>query len=277
MTCQAPSSCARSQPSTVYLVGAGPGDPELLTRKALRCIRNATVLLVDDLVSEACLRYARRSCRIVPVGKRGGCRSTSQAFIERLMIHEAQRGERVVRLKGGDPLIFGRAGEEIEALRAAGLAVEVVPGITAASAAAAAAGVSLTDRRLAPGVAFVTGHRQSAAQTQAWVALIQSGLTLAVYMGATEAPQIRQALIEGGMTPHTPVVMVQAASTAAERRICTRLDTLCDPLADGQIAAPCLILIGAVAAQARADLACASTGPTQFTAGHGYVAAENAA
>ena len=253
MTPQTTPFDASAQPAPVYLVGAGPGDPDLLTRKALRCIRNATVLLVDDLVSDACLRYARRSCRIVPVGKRGGCRSTPQAFIERLMIHEAKRGERVVRLKGGDPMVFGRAGEEIEALRAAGLHVEVVPGITAASASAAATGVSLTDRRHAPGVAFVTGHRQSAEQTQAWAALVQSGLTLAIYMGVSEAPHIRRALLDGGMRAQTPVVMVQAASTDRERRVSTRLDALCDPLAAGQIAAPCLILIGSVAAQARVE------------------------
>jgi uroporphyrin-III C-methyltransferase len=120
---------------TVTLVGAGPGDPELLTLKALRAIRRATVLLVDDLVGEGVLRHARRSARIVPVGKRGGCRSTPQDFIERLMITEAQRGERVVRLKGGDPFVFGRGGEEAEHLRAAGLHVEVVNGITAGLAA----------------------------------------------------------------------------------------------------------------------------------------------
>ena len=238
-------------PATVFLVGAGPGDPELLTRKALRCIRAATVLLVDDLVSDACLRYARRSCRVVPVGKRGGCRSTPQAFIERLMIHEANRGEQVVRLKGGDPMIFGRVGEEISALRAAGLQVEVVPGITAASASAAVAGVSLTDRRHAPGVAFVTGHRQSPAQTQAWAALVRTGLTLAVYMGVAEAQSIRASLLDGGMPATTPVLMVQAATTPHERRVRVDLDTLCAPLADGRIAAPCAILIGGIAADAQ--------------------------
>ncbi len=251
MTPQTTTSDASVQSSPVYLVGAGPGDPDLLTRKALRCIRHATVLLVDDLISDACLRYARRSCRIVPVGKRGGCRSTPQAFIERLMIHEAKRGERVVRLKGGDPMVFGRAGEEIEALQAAGLRVEVVPGITAASACAAATGVSLTDRRHAPGVAFVTGHRQSVEQAQAWAALVQSGLTLAIYMGVSEAAQIRRALLDGGMASQTPVVMVQSISTARERRVATRLETLCDPLNTGQIRAPCLMLIGAVAAKAQ--------------------------
>lgn len=246
-----PTDAARPHPPTVHLVGAGPGDPELLTRKALRCIRNATVLLVDDLVSDACLRYARRNCRVVPVGKRGGCRSTPQAFIERLMIHEASRGERVVRLKGGDPTIFGRSGEEIAALRAAGIAVEVVPGITAASAAAAVAEMALTHRHHAPGVALVTGHRQSGAAPQDWNALVRSGLTLAIYMGVSEAARIREALLDGGMPPPTPVLMVEAATTGGERRVCATLDGLCDVLASGRIATPCVMLIGSAAANAR--------------------------
>ncbi|MBC7717174.1 MAG: uroporphyrinogen-III C-methyltransferase, partial [Pseudorhodobacter sp.] len=127
---------------TVYLVGAGPGDPELLTLKAVRAIRAATVLLVDDLVGEGVLRYARKAARIVLVGKRGGCASTPQAFIEKLMAAEALKGERVVRLKGGDPLLFGRGGEEIEHLQALGIRVEVVNGITAGLAAVSALGVS---------------------------------------------------------------------------------------------------------------------------------------
>lgn len=145
----------------VHLVGAGPGDPELLTIKAVRAIRQATVLLVDDLVGDGVLAFARRSVRIVHVGKRGGCASTPQAFIERLMVSEALRGERVVRLKGGDPFVFGRGGEEAAHLRAHGLRVEVVNGITAGLAAATSIGVPLTDRRHAQGVMFVTGHARS--------------------------------------------------------------------------------------------------------------------
>ncbi|MHB9052096.1 MAG: uroporphyrinogen-III C-methyltransferase, partial [Thiomonas delicata] len=141
-----PADAMDCAPTTVHLVGAGPGDPELLTLKAVRVLQQATVALVDDLVNPACLAHLPPACRVVAVGKRGGCASTPQAFIERLMVAEAQRGERVVRLKGGDPLVFGRAGEEIAALRAAGLHVEVVPGITAGIAAAAAACTSLTHR-----------------------------------------------------------------------------------------------------------------------------------
>ncbi|MGE0071954.1 MAG: uroporphyrinogen-III C-methyltransferase [Thiomonas sp.] len=244
-----PTSSASSAvpwPPSVYLVGAGPGDPELLTRKALRCIRLATVLLVDDLVNASCLRYARKTCRIVHVGKRGGCKSTPQAFITRLMIREARRGECVVRLKGGDPLVFGRAGEEIAALRAAGLTVEIVPGITAASAAAAGIGASLTHRDFAPGVAFVTGHRQNGASPVCWTDMARCGLTLAIYMGLGEASRIQSELLNGGMAPATPVVLVEAASTPAERRVTTTLDALLPTLRSAAMASPCIMLIGTV-------------------------------
>ena len=152
------TTTSTSSPGRVTLVGAGPGDPELLTLKAVRAIRAATVLLVDDLVNEAVLRYARKSARIVHVGKRGGCASTPQAFIEKLMAAEALKGERVVRLKGGDPFVFGRGGEEADHLRAHGLQVDVVNGITSGLAAATALGVPLTHRDHAHGVIFVTGH-----------------------------------------------------------------------------------------------------------------------
>lgn len=145
-------------PGSVSLVGAGPGDPDLLTVRAIKAIRCATVLLVDDLVGAGVLRYARRSARIVHVGKRGGCKSTAQAFIHKLMVAEAQRGETVVRLKGGDPLVFGRGGEEAEHLRAAGIPVQVVNGISSGLAAATALGVPWTHRDHAHGVLLVTGH-----------------------------------------------------------------------------------------------------------------------
>ena len=172
------------------LVGAGPGDPELLTLQALRVLRRATVLLVDDLVSDAvlatALRGRRKPPRVVHVGKRGGCQSTPQAFIERLMVTEAQRGERVVRLKGGDPFVFGRGGEEAQALRAHGIAVEVVHGITAGLAAAGALGVPWTHRDHAHGVMLVTGHAREGGAAPDWAVLgaaAAQGLTLVVYMG----------------------------------------------------------------------------------------------
>ena len=183
----------------VHLVGAGPGDPELLTLKAVRAIRQATVLLVDDLVGEGVLRYARRSARIVHVGKRGGCASTPQAFIERLMVAEARRGERVVRLKGGDPFVFGRGGEEAARLRAAGIEVEVVNGITAGLAAATSIGVPLTHRDHAHGVVFVTGHarRDAAGAAIDWPTLAAAaaqGLTLVIYMGIATVEALQSGL-----------------------------------------------------------------------------------
>ncbi|MCE2660232.1 MAG: uroporphyrinogen-III C-methyltransferase, partial [Rubrivivax sp.] len=178
----------------VTLVGAGPGDPELLTLKAIKALRRATVVLVDDLVDPGVLRFVRRSARIVPVGKRGGCASTPQAFIHKLMVAEALRGERVVRLKGGDPFVFGRGGEELDALRAAGVRVAVVSGLTAGIAGPAALGIPVTDRRCAPGVALIAGHPQAlpggdgadtaegagAAAGPDWAALARSGLTLVI-------------------------------------------------------------------------------------------------
>lgn len=235
---------------TVHLVGAGPGDAELLTLKAVRVLQAATVALVDDLVNPACMEHLAADCRVVRVGKRGGCASTPQDFIERLMVSEARGGARVVRLKGGDPMVFGRAGEEIAALRAAGLHVEVVPGITAGVAAAASAGVSLTHRHHAPGVALVTGHRLAGGGTPRWDVLAQSGLTLVVYMGVAEAPSIEAGLLQGGLSPATPVLLVQAVGRTRERHVGTRLGSLCRTLQTENLASPCVMLIGDAMQQA---------------------------
>ena len=187
------TSLTSSQPH-VYLVGAGPGDPELLTLKAATTIAKATVLLVDDLVSNAVLAHAAPNARIVHVGKRGGCQSTPQAFIQKLMVQEAFAGECVVRLKGGDPFIFGRGGEEVEYLQAHGVAVTVVNGITAGLAGVSALGVSLTHREHAHGVLFVTGHAKPGDGVD-WATLsrtaAQAKLTLVIYMGIREAEQHR--------------------------------------------------------------------------------------
>jgi uroporphyrin-III C-methyltransferase len=235
---------------SVTLVGAGPGDPELLTIKAVRAIRRATVLLVDDLVGDGVLRYARKSARIVHVGKRGGCASTPQAFIERLMISEAQRGEHVVRLKGGDPFVFGRGGEEVANLRAAGVHVSVVNGITSGLAATASLGVPWTHREHARGVMLVTGHAKEGGQAPHWPTLgaaAAQGMTLVVYMGVTQLASIVTGL---GTTlpPHTPAALVQDASLPHERRL---LSTLADIAADARrehIASPAVLIIGEVLA-----------------------------
>lgn len=234
------------------LVGAGPGDPELLTIKALRTARRATVLLVDDLVSDAVLaavlRGRRRAPRVVHVGKRGGCRSTPQAFIERLMVSEALAGERVVRLKGGDPFVFGRGGEEAETLRAHGIEVEVVNGITAGLAAATALGVPWTHRRHAQGVMLVTAHAQDGTPGPDWAVLgaaAAQGLTLVIYMGMARLAEVQAALVPA-LGGQTPAAVVQHAGQPQERRLLTTLGRLAaDARAQG-LGSPAIVLVGEV-------------------------------
>ena len=231
-----------SHPPCVTLVGAGPGDPELLTIKAVRALRRASVVLVDDLVSDGVLRYVRRSARVIHVGKRGGCASTPQAFIERLMVAEAQRGERVLRLKGGDPFVFGRGGEECDALRAAGIEVEVINGITAGIAAPAAIGIPVTDRRFTQGVALVTGHGSE--HEADWAALARSGLTLVIYMGVTRVHRLVAALTRGGLAGDTPAAAISAAHTPQQRHALCTLASLADTLAAEQLPSPAILVIG---------------------------------
>ncbi|MES2934121.1 MAG: uroporphyrinogen-III C-methyltransferase, partial [Pseudomonadota bacterium] len=166
-----PTSAQSAAFGTVFLVGAGPGDPDLLTLKAVKAIARADVVLIDDLVNPAVLEHAKSSARIVNVGKRGGCQSTPQEFIERLMIAEAQAGQCVVRLKGGDPFIFGRGGEEREHLQAVGITVEVVNGISSGLAAPASIGIPLTHRDWSQGAIFVTGHGKTAEANPDWALL----------------------------------------------------------------------------------------------------------
>ena len=232
----------------VSLVGAGPGDPELLTIKAVRAIRAATVLLVDDLVDDAVLRYARRGARIVHVGKRGGCASTPQAFIERLMATEAMKGERVVRLKGGDPFVFGRGGEELAHLRQLGIDVEVVNGITSGLAAATALGVPLTHRAHAHGVILVTGHSRGGDAALDWPTLAAAtaqGLTLVVYMGVATAESLQRGLLER-LAASTPAAVVQHATLAEERRVVCTLGELVDTIAGEELGSPAIIIVGDV-------------------------------
>ena len=236
------------------LVGAGPGDPELLTLKAVKAIQAATVLLVDDLVSESILAsYARADARIVHVGKRGGCKSTPQAFIERLMITAVREGETVVRLKGGDPFIFGRGGEEVEHLREAGIECTVVNGITAGLAAVTSLGVPLTHRDHAQGVVFVTGHAKTGAGAAEdptdWRALAATAhgarLTLVIYMGVAGAGHIERELLHG-LPGDTPVAVVQHASLPHQRHVATTLDKLQAGIAEAGIASPAVIVVGDV-------------------------------
>jgi uroporphyrin-III C-methyltransferase len=230
----------------VWLVGAGPGDPDLLTLKAVKVLRLATVALVDDLVDPGVLRFLRRSARVVHVGKRGGCPSTPQAFIQRLMVAEALRGERVVRLKGGDPFVFGRGGEECDALREAGIDVEVVSGLTAGLAAPASIGLPVTDRRHTRGVVLVTGHAGDASGEPDWAALARSGLTLVVYMGVARVEHIVAALLDGGLAATTPAAVICSAHTPAQRQTVCTLSTLVATVCDGAYASPAILVIGDV-------------------------------
>jgi len=234
------------KPGKVVLVGAGPGDPELLTLKAARAIAEADVVLYDALVNPAILEHARADARRILVGKRGGCESTPQAFIERLMVQEARAGHRVVRLKGGDPFVFGRGGEECRTLRAEGIEVEIVPGITSGIAAPARLGIPVTDRDAAHGVAFVTGHAREGMDGPDWNRLARSGLTLVVYMGLANVRAIAGALREGGLAGSTPAAVVQSACSAKERACITTLARLADEIAAGGFRSPAILVIGDV-------------------------------
>ncbi len=231
------------------LVGAGPGDPDLLTLKALKAIQRATVLLVDDLVNAAIVAHAAPSARIVHVGKRGGCKSTPQSFIEKLMITAVQEGEHVVRLKGGDPFIFGRGGEEVEHLREAGIRVDVVNGITSGLAAVTSLGAPLTHRQHAHGVLFLTGHAQPGDSGPDWAAIAATArtakLTLVVYMGVSGALQIEQGLLRG-LPGSTPVALVQHASLPTQRHALTTLARLHATLVREELGSPCIIVVGDV-------------------------------
>ncbi len=233
----------------VTLVGAGPGDPELLTLKALKAIQAATVLLVDDLVSDAIVAMAAPGARVVHVGKRGGCKSTPQSFIEKLMITAVQEGENVVRLKGGDPFLFGRGGEEVEHLQEAGIRVQVVNGITAGLAAVTSLGVPLTHREHAHGVVFVTGHAKPGDTGTDWRALAatahQARLTLVIYMGVSGAGHIQDELLFG-LPGDTPVAIIQNASLPHQRQATCSLAELQATIAREGLASPSVIVVGDV-------------------------------
>jgi uroporphyrin-III C-methyltransferase len=231
------------------LVGAGPGDPDLLTIKAVKAIAAATVILVDDLVNDAVLAHAQANARIVHVGKRGGCKSTPQAFIEKLMVMAAREGEAVVRLKGGDPFIFGRGGEEIEALQAAGISVQVVNGITSGLAALTSLNVPLTHRDHAHGVVFVTGHAKPGDTGTDWPLLAatahQAKLTLVIYMGVSGSQHIQDELLQG-LPGCTPAAVIEHASLPQQRHILTILQSLRSTIQAQQMQSPSVIVVGNV-------------------------------
>jgi len=231
--------------SKVFLIGAGPGDPELMTLKAARALRLADVVLIDELVNRGCLAHARSDARIIEVGKRGGCASTPQAFIEKLMVLHSREGKTVARLKGGDPFIFGRGGEEAEKLRSCGIDVEVIPGITAGTAVPAAAGIPLTHRDIAHGVTFLTGHTSESEPD--WKALVRSGMTLVIYMGLRNAERIASRLRSAGMDPRTPACVIENGTLRSQRH---QASTLAE-LSGAGFSGPAIVVVGEVASFAR--------------------------
>ncbi|MES2860764.1 MAG: siroheme synthase CysG [Pseudomonadota bacterium] len=238
----------------VHIVGAGPGDPELLTLKALRVLQDADVIIHDRLVPEAVLARARRDARRLYVGKTRGDHSVPQDQIEALMVDEARAGHRVVRLKGGDPFVFGRGGEELEAMRAAGVPVFVVPGVTAALACAASAGIPLTHRDHAQSVTFVTAQEKPGGIAPDWEKLAGPNQTLAIYMGAGRAAETAASLIAAGRSVATPVAIVENGSRPDERVITGSLDDLGGLVARSNLTGPALLFVGECAAFSAAQL-----------------------
>ena len=233
---------------TVHLVGAGPGDPDLLTLRAARLVMNASLIIHDGLVDARILEMARPGARLVSVAKSRSRHTMKQEAINDLLVAEARKGRDVIRLKGGDPFIFGRGGEEAEDCRAAGVNVEVVPGISAAIGAAAAAQMPLTHRRSASIVSFVAGQCKGLTE-QDWTGLAGKGRTLVIYMGLATADAIAEKLMADGLAPDMPVAVVENATRPTMRVLRSPLAGLGDVVARHKVKSPALIVIGEVAAQ----------------------------
>jgi len=246
-------AASESAPGTVALVGAGPGDPGLLSARALELIAAADVILYDRLIPDAALDGARADAELVFVGKEGGGDSIPQAQTEELMLERARAGARVVRLKGGDPFVFGRGGEEALALRAAGIPFEVVPGITAGVAASAYAGIPVTHRGLASAVALVTGHEDPDKQDTAldWSALASFPGTLVFYMGVRRLEQIAASLIAAGRPGSEPAAVVESGTLPAQRTVTATLQTIAAEVQRAGVRPPSITIVGAVAALAQ--------------------------
>jgi uroporphyrin-III C-methyltransferase len=235
----------------VYLVGAGPGDPELLTLKALRLLRKADVVLYDDLVTPEILALIPATSQLHNVGKRAGTKKISQPEINFLMIGLAESGLNVVRLKSGDPLIFGRAGEEIEALRQAGIEYEIVPGVTSALGAAARAEIPLTHRHASSALVFITAHQAADSDPADWNKLAASGATLVIYMPGQNYGELGAKLSAAGLPSDTPVAIVSRATTSHHQ---THLTTISNLRRAPHLPAPALLLVGEVVRFARPGL-----------------------
>lgn len=231
----------------VYLVGAGPGDPGLLTLRAARLLRRADVIVHDALVTPRILALANARAQLVPVGKRAGRKCTAQAAINRILIEAAHRAAIVVRLKGGDPFVFGRGGEEAQALRAAGVRFRIVPGVTAAVGAAAYAGIPLTHRDVVSAVTLVTGHEADRPESRvAWQQFARAGGTLVVYMGLGRLRGICDRLIEDGRPPDTPAALIESGTCADQRTVTATLASLADEVDRAGFSGPAIIVVGEV-------------------------------
>jgi uroporphyrin-III C-methyltransferase len=233
----------------VYLVGAGPGAPDLITLRAARALAAADVVLVDALVHTDMLAHCKTGVRIIRVGKRAGCRSTPQAFIQRLLWRYARQGYTVARLKGGDPFVFARGGEEVQFLRARGIDVEVVPGLTAGIAVPGMVGIPVTHRGSARGVTLLTGHASDDAEPD-WNALVQSRTTLVFYMGLQRLAHIASSLMRAGLDAATPAALIACGTLPNERRLVATLGAIAERSAEAGISAPAVIVVGEVVAAA---------------------------
>ncbi len=249
----------------VYLVGAGPGDPDLLTFKALRCMQQADIVFYDRLVSPAILDMVRRDAERVYVGKARADHAVPQPDINALLVQHAQQGKRVLRLKGGDPFIFGRGGEEIELLADKGIRFQVVPGITAASGCASYAGIPLTHRDYAQSVRFLTGHLQDGSLNLPWLDLLEKKQTLVFYMGLVSLAEICQQLIAHGHDSDTPVALVQQGTLRSQRVFVGNLGNMAQKIASQEVQAPTIIIVGDVV-QLHAKLAWYNTEKNAETA-----------
>jgi uroporphyrin-III C-methyltransferase len=237
-----------------WLIGAGPGDVELMTLKATRALAQADVVLVDDLVNPDVLQFARADALVVYVGKRGGHPSTPQACIVAQMLEHARAGRSIARLKGGDPFVFGRGGEEQQALHAAGIEVEVINGVTAGIAAPAAIGIPVTHRDYAQGVVFVTGHGADNGEPD-WAALAATRMTLVIYMGMRRLAGIVGALLAAGMGGDTACAAIESATRPGQRHVLAPLGEFADAVARAGLGSPAIVVIGGVASLALARAA----------------------
>jgi uroporphyrin-III C-methyltransferase/precorrin-2 dehydrogenase/sirohydrochlorin ferrochelatase len=233
-------------PGEVYLVGTGPGDPDLLTFRALRLMQQTDVVLYDRLIGEGMLNLVRRDAERIYVGKLKHNHTVAQEDISKMLIRLAKEGKRVLRLKGGDPFVFGRGGEEIEALSENGIAFQVIPGVTAANGCAAYAGIPLTHRDHAQSCVFVTGHEKDGKLKLNWKSLIQPRQTVVLYMGLSSLGAITSGFLDNGASPDMPAAVIENGTRTGQRVITGTLETLLDKTLDAEVKSPALIIVGSV-------------------------------